>query len=298
MILDSLKTENINNGSIIRTNENSLNTASIENEKLKAELKSLKEQIQLKDQSIKLLAEQTKQQEQENNKDDLLYEKKMDEQNESIQTLVDQCEQLRTQAHYHRIANISHYLDNKFSTFSYDEIYTTKNITKDIIDFLHLTKIENKPKEMFVIKNISALQEVIMSLHLDYQIKVCGSFATGLNLPWSAIDLVLIPSMIQRQQDFPILQTLYIKLQEFNWVVSTALIDTHILPIVYYTTNDQYGCLSVNISVQNQKYNYLLCVELTKYYMNAYLTLEPLILSLKQILKNSSLLAYPVILII
>lgn len=222
---------------------------------------------------------------------------KMDDQTESIQALIQQCENLRSQAHYYRIANISHYLENKFSTFAYDETYSSKNITKDILDFLNLTKIENKPKEMFVMKNISALQEVIMSLHLDYQIKVCGSYATGLNSPWSTLDLVLIPSMIQRQQDYPILQSLFIKLKECNWVISSTLIDSHIIPVVNYSTNEQYGCLGINVSVQNQKFNCLLCVELTKYYLNSYLTLEPLIISLKQILKNSSLLSYPVTLL-
>ena len=146
-------------------------------------------------------------------------------------------------------------------------------------------------QKQLTIKNLfSSIQNLIDSLKFDYQIQIYGSYATGLCLPWSELDLVLVPKINNNQhgKEFTILQKLYISLKEVNWVISSEFIEKFIYPFITFQTDENFNNFTVNISIQDIKHNGLKCVELTKQFMKNYSALEPLIISLKQILKNSN----------
>ena len=81
--------------------------------------------------------------------------------------------------------------------FSLKEIQTNemfKILNKDLLDYQkYIQEILNRQNQIINIeKKISELKNLINSITSDYDIEIYGSYAYGLNMTWSDIDLVLI----------------------------------------------------------------------------------------------------------
>jgi len=87
----------------------------------------------------------------------------------------------------------------------------------------------------------------------------------------------------------PSLQSLYLKLLEKPWKKSIKYIDTALIPLIKIVASDKYNNMQIDISVQDSKHQGLKCVELVKSYMEEFEALEPLLYSLKNLLKNANL---------
>jgi DNA polymerase sigma len=112
-------------------------------------------------------------------------------------------------------------LEKKFSQLKYDDKYSSKCLTKDLLDFMELTKeytsVLRETQEMLV----GLVQEATNETLLEYEVKLYGSHATNLCLPSSDIDLVLIPTKnnVSTTYPFSALQKLY-----FNICVKMMII--------------------------------------------------------------------------
>lgn len=123
----------------------------------------------------------------------------------------------------------------------------------------------------------------------EFEVKLYGSHATSLCLPWSDLDIVLVSKRSQYSTNYSALQSLYLNLLDKPWKKSIKFIDTAVIPIIKIIATDEYNSMQMDISLQDGKHYGLKCVELVKSFMNEYEALEPLIFALKNLLKNANL---------
>ena len=230
------------------------------------------------------------------------YETKVDTLNYKLQYLQSKKQLLQTQSttttsssnDYHR--NKSNYLSSKFNNDKYTEEYIIKCLSSDILDFNSYTKIEADTKMPIIItKIIPLLQDVITSLgYGEYKLRIFGSYATGLSLPSSELDLVVVGSSNKPiVNEHLLLQKLCSKLNEMKGF-QCSLMEKFIWPFVMCSCGKEFNNIVVNISVQdnNCKHKGLQCIELIGRYVNMYPILEPVIIVIKQILKYGNVLNY------
>ena len=217
---------------------------------------------------------------------------KIEKENSNLQIILSQLENFQNQENHNQNKNLSDYLEKKFSNDKFDEQYLIQNINKDIIDFQNYIKEQMQKKQMQVTGIVSLLQGILDESGFDYQIQIFGSYATGLSLPCSDLDVILVPRTITNGKEYSVLQSLYIKLQDIKILRNPKLIENFIFPFISIQASEQYNFLNINISIQDIKHTGLQCVEYVKQYLNSYKILEPLNLIIKQILKNANLLYF------
>ena len=230
------------------------------------------------------------------------YETKVDTLNYKLQYLQSKKQLLQTQSttslsisnDHHR--NKSNYLSSKFNNDKYTEEYIIKCLSSDILDFNSYTKIEADTKMPIIItKIIPLLQDVITSLgYGEYKLRIFGSYATGLSLPSSELDLVVVGSSNKQiVNEHLLLQKLCGKLNDMKGFQCT-FVEKYIWPFVMCNCGKEFNDIVVNISVQdnNCKHKGLQCIELIGRYVNMYPILEPVIIVIKQILKYGNVLNY------
>ena len=79
---------------------------------------------------------------------------------------------------------------------------------------------------------------------------------------------------------------LFYNIQEKTWKKNVKLIDSTAIPVLKITSIDNFN---IDISVQDSRHYGIKCVELVKNFLKEYEVLEPLVLSLKNILKQANL---------
>ena len=197
---------------------------------------------------------------------------------------------------------ITNYLNKKFINYNYDldsiqdkdkDNYIINCLSKDIIDF-----------QKYVTYNISALSNVFKELLFnvektvndtipDYQVHLYGSHATNLCLPWSDLDIVLIPknniNINRGDNNHALLSKLYENLRNQKWVKDINYISNASIPIIKIYSIDVYNNIPIDISIQEENHFGLKCVELVKQFMNQFESLKLLVLPLKNILKRANL---------
>lgn len=181
-------------------------------------------------------------------------------------------------------------LEKKFNTTMYSNDYVLKSLHKDLLDFQEFNReqiIKIKPIQEEL---LGYIKEAVEETLPDYEVKLYGSHATGLCLSWSDLDTVLVHKKgISPQTYSPSLQSLYMKLYDKSWKKSIKYIETAVIPLIKIIASDKYGNMQIDISVQDSKHYGLKCVELVKNYMKSFEALEPLLYSLKNLLKNANL---------
>ena len=190
------------------------------------------------------------------------------------------------------------YLNKKFINFDYDLNFNQDNnyvrncLSKDIIEFElfvdeHIKNSSNLYDEL--IKNV---QDAVNECFQEYEVHLYGSHATNLCLPWSDLDVVLI-SKKNNQISLDSKHLLLSKLNEYlkhqTWVKDSNYISSANIPIVKLISIEKYNNMPIDISIQDEKHFGLRCVKLVKQFMNKYESLKPLVLALKNILKQANL---------
>ena len=197
---------------------------------------------------------------------------------------------------------ITNYLNKKYINYNYDldsiqdkdkDNYIINCLSKDITDF-----------QKYVTYNISALSNVFKELLFnveksvndtipDYQVHLYGSHATNLCLPWSDLDIVLIPknniNINRGDNNHALLSKLYENLRNQKWVKDINYISNASIPIIKIYSIDVYNNIPIDISIQEENHFGLKCVELVKQFMNQFESLKLLVLPLKNILKRANL---------
>ncbi len=97
--------------------------------------------------------------------------------------------------------------------------------------------------------------------------------------------MVLVPTKPSANYYSP-LHKLYYNIQEKTWKKVVKLIDSTAIPVLKITSIDNFN---IDISVQDSRHYGIKCVELVKNFLKEYEVLEPLVLSLKNILKQANL---------
>lgn len=180
-------------------------------------------------------------------------------------------------------------LEKKFSTQKYEDKYIIKCLQKDILDFQEYTKDQIKKNKIILDDLLKFIQQAVNDSIPEFEVKLYGSHATSLCLPWSDLDIVLINKKVAFSNNYAVLQNLYLALIDKPWKKSIKLIDSALIPIIKITANDEYNSMQMDISIQDGKHFGLKCVELVKSFMSEFEALEPLIISLKNLLKNANL---------
>ena len=186
------------------------------------------------------------------------------------------------------------YYNNKFmNNNNYTDEYIKKSLQKDLLDFTsYITEkiqiISPKVKEL-----INYIQNAVnSSIGKEYEVKLYGSHATGLCLPWSDIDVVLCKKNgegIENNSYLP-LQELYTFLQKKKDIFkSLNYIGTTTIPLIKIKIKENIGIESVDISLQDKLHYGIKCVSLVLSYKEEYEVLLPMILALKNILKQANL---------
>lgn len=181
------------------------------------------------------------------------------------------------------------YLERKFTTSKYEDKYIIKCLQKDILDFQEFTKDQIRKNKGMLDELLGLVQSAVNECIPEYEVKLYGSHATNLCLPYSDFDMVLINKRTQFSSNYGVLQTLYLNLYDKPWKRTIKFIDTAVIPIIKITASDEYNNMQMDISLQDGKHYGLKCVELVKSFMNEYEALEPLIFALKNLLKNANL---------
>ena len=82
----------------------------------------------------------------------------------------------------------------KFLLKEFEDIEMFKILNKDLIDYqAYITEIMRRQNIALQIENrINEIKNVLRSISQEYEIQIYGSYALGLNMEWSDIDLVLV----------------------------------------------------------------------------------------------------------
>ena len=86
-----------------------------------------------------------------------------------------------------------------------------------------------------------------------------------------------------------VLRTLNSVFQEQPWLKKCLLIENTTIPILKLEASDNYLNYHIDISVQDNKHFGLKCVDLVKIFLKEYEVLQPLTITLKNILKSAEL---------
>ena len=189
--------------------------------------------------------------------------------------------------------NFKYYTNKLINNNIYSDEYIKKSLQKDLIDFTtYVTQkiqiISPKVKEL-----INYIQDAVdSSIGKEYEVRLYGSHATGLCLPWSDIDVVLCKKNgegIENNSYLP-LHELFTYLQKKNDLFkSINYIGTTTVPLIKIKTKENIGIQSVDISLQDKAHYGIKCVSLVLSFKEEYEVLLPMILALKNILKQANL---------
>ena len=287
-----------------------------DNELLREEIEKVKNEIILRNNEVNKLKQTIQQINQNNSKNDKEMKQKINEKNNSYVELKEHYENIKNeilsknlnekekkeyltkiQEEINKIQkeyqNNFKYYNNKLNSNNYNDEYIKKCLQKDLIDFTsYVTQkiqiISPKVKEL-----INYIQSAVdSSIGKEFEVRLYGSHATGLCLPWSDIDVVLCKKNgegIENNSYLP-LHELFTYLQKKNDLFkSINYIGTTTVPLIKIKTKENLGIQSVDISLQDKTHYGIKCVSLVLSFKEEYEVLLPMILALKNILKQANL---------
>lgn len=167
--------------------------------------------------------------------------------------------------------------------------YIYNQLQIDLIDFMTYIHNRNNQLEETLHKLNDLIQKSVKNcLGDDYQLKMYGSRATKLCLPWSDIDYVL---SCVKNNHFEPLKILYEYLLGINdkFYVDIKYIAGASIPVLKIFTNKEYHKISLDISIENLEHHGEECVNYIKQKIKEYEVLTPLTFALKTILQKAYL---------
>jgi len=181
------------------------------------------------------------------------------------------------------------YQELKFQPVKYEENFITHILQKDLLDYQKYIQEQMELKIPIIDKLIFNVQSIVNDVLKNYEVRIYGSYATGLSLPWSDLDIVLINRNQTINQVKVILRNVLNGFRGKLWIYSMKYLENLPIPTIKIITTNEFGSIHMNISVQDDKHYGLKCVNLVKSYLKEYNVLLPLVLALKTILKNANL---------
>ena len=227
---------------------------------LELEINELNSQISEMDKESKKIKEEIKENEQDIikkreellKKEELLnkYNIELNDCNEKEKKLKEEQDNILSQLPndkvYKKTNKDSNKKELKFSLNEMDELEMYKILNKDLLDYeLYITEILRRQNNILQIDNrINEIRNILRGITNEYEIKIYGSYALGLNMEWSDVDLVLVkvenPENENNDENILLMQQNNNDIQNDN--VSVANTDS---------TRE-----SVNLALLNQNNNY------------------------------------------
>ena len=186
----------------------------------------------------------------------------------------------------------NNYLINKFKDFYCNTVFSAEYIVnelkKDLLDFQDYVHFNVNQLSNTLLNLTNLLTNFVAdSLGPNYNIKVYGSRATKLCLPWSDIDLVISCSNFV---DYSPLNTLYqYILQKKDFYENIKYINNTAIPLIKIITTSDFNNVSVDISLEDSKHYGVECVNYIKNLIKENEVLSPMCLAVKNILQKANL---------
>ena len=314
--IDSLKNANKEKEDRLKTIDDNIMKFKEENNLLNKEIEKIKNEIIARNNEMNKLNQSIQQLSQGNNKYEADIKQKLQEKNNSYVKLKEIYDKIKSDIQTNKLDentkkeyllkikeesnkiqkeyqnNFKYYSNKLMNNNIYPDEYIKQCLQKDLIDFnnyvgARIQMISPKVKEL-----ITYIQNAVdASIGKDYEVKLYGSHATGLCLPWSDIDVVLCKKNgddIDTNLYLP-LHELYLYLKEKNNFKDIKHIGTTTVPLIKIKTKENIGIQSVDISLQDKSHYGIKCVSLVLSFKEEYEVFLPMILALKNILKQANL---------
>ena len=314
--IDSLKNANKEKEDRLKTIDDNIMKFKEENNLLNKEIEKIKNEIIARNNEMNKLNQSIQQLSQGNNKYEADIKQKLQEKNHSYVKLKEIYDKIKSDIQTNKLDentkkeyllkikeesnkiqkeyqnNFKYYSNKLMNNNIYPDEYIKQCLQKDLIDFNNyvgsrIQMISPKVKEL-----INYIQKAVdASIGKDYEVKLYGSHATGLCLPWSDIDVVLC----KKNGDdidtnlYITLHELYLYLKEKNNFKDIKHIGTTTVPLIKIKTKENIGIQSVDISLQDKSHYGIKCVSLVLSFKEEYEVFLPMILALKNILKQANL---------
>ena len=293
LILDKLKKDNEELDIEYDKIESSLELVYNEHSNLLKELAKVNNEIKSINNEIQLYSAKIEEQDNKNISEinDINIKKKLE--NDALDILLSQENFINLKNCHEQLLKDENYLEKKFKDEIFDDNTIKSNLCKDIKDFQLYNKVQIKLKQNSINSIRSSLQEILEYNGYEYNVYVFGSYATGLCLPWSDLDLVLMcknqNQNLKNLNSVQKLQEIVNLLNNTNWIDKPNIItDYYAFPYITFSTDEQHGFMKVNLTIQDKKNNIYKCVKLIREFLSSYKNLEPLTLIVKQLMKCSN----------
>ena len=184
-------------------------------------------------------------------------------------------------------------LQHKFTPHTLTEQAIISTLQKNLTDYTSFIKTKIKSKLPKVKTLINHIQTLLSSITSDYTVNIFGSYANGLSLPWSNIDVMLVPvegKVFPKGNDIYLLNALNRLIADQHWLMNKAYTTHLLIPVIHITTTEEFESMKMSITVYNNETHYgIESVKLIQSFLHAYGVLEPIIIALKTIIKNANL---------
>ena len=169
--------------------------------------------------------------------------------------------------------------------------YIYNQLKIDLIDFMTYVHNKNEKLEPTLHKlNDLIRKSVENSLGEDYHLKMYGSRATKLCLPWSDIDYVISCNITKYYEPLKLLNDYLLGINEKEkFFLDMKYISGASIPVLKIFSNNEYHKISLDISMENPEHHGEECVNYIKQKIKEYDTLTPLTFALKTILQKALL---------
>ena len=184
------------------------------------------------------------------------------------------------------------YCENCIKMFNIKVNYTNSNLEKllheEIVEFVKEVDLITENKQKTFKEIIISLREIISSaVKSGFELYTYGSYANGLNLPWSDIDLLIeFTDNSDGKENLELIEKAFKKSEKFleaNYIKSASI------PVLKLFTDVSFGSTKIDITIKDSNHFGLNCVALIKKYLVIYKPLKPVTLVLKQLLYKTEL---------
>ena len=220
------------------------------------------------------------------------YLKKISELQEEKKNLYERLPKDKLEKDSKKNKSYKEYREFKFKPAKIDDNYIIHILQKDLLDYQIYVQEQILKKNSLVEDLLLKVNILINEISHDFEVKLDGSYANNLSLPWSNIDIILINKNPQNRVDIVFIQKLFINMKNKDWIKKyNAYEDTikKIYPIIKILTVDKYSNINIDITFQDDFIYIQNKINLINKFLNENAVLKPLILALKTILKNANL---------